>query len=319
MKDEAKGKMIDILLATYNGEKFIKELLDSLLRQKCKEDFCIRIRDDGSKDTTCKILREYENQYPEKIFVEENPIPTGSAKCNFFKLLEDAKGDYVMFCDQDDIWEEHKVQITIDAMKKQEKENGIHPILVCTDLKIINEKKEILSSSFRTYMNLEKDGKLRRLILQNNVTGCTMMVNQPLLNLMKRQVKVEHILMHDHYAAILALMLGKIVYLDEAPILYRQHADNSVGAKDAKSISYLFGRWKRGKKQYQKDLFASARQVKEILRCFSNEKMDENSRKLLEEYAKIEKMGKLQRICFYLKYKVFKYGWIRCVMGFVWG
>ncbi|MBQ3512621.1 MAG: glycosyltransferase family 2 protein [Lachnospiraceae bacterium] len=311
--------MIDILLATYNGEKFIKELLNSLLVQKCEEDFCIRIRDDGSKDATFKILTEYQQQYPEKIFVKENSAPTGSAKCNFFKLLEDATGDYIMFCDQDDIWEEHKVQITIDAMKKQEKGNSTCPLLVCTDLKIINEKKEILSTSFRNYMNLEGDGKLRRLILQNNVTGCTMMVNKPLLNLMKRKVKVEDILMHDHYAAILASLFGNIVYLEEAPILYRQHADNSVGAKDAKSLSYLLGRWKRGKKQYQKDLFASARQVKEILNCFSHEKMDENSRKLLEEYAKIEKMGKLQRMHFYLKYKVFKYGWIRCVMGFVWG
>lgn len=311
--------MIDILLATYNGEKFIKELLDSLLKQKCEEDFCIRIRDDGSKDATCKILKGYQKQYPEKIFVERNLIPTGSAKCNFFKLLEDAKGEYVMFCDQDDIWEERKIQITIDAMKQKEKVAPTRPVLVCTDLKIINEKKEILSASFRRYMNLEKDGKLRRIILQNNVTGCTMMINRPLLNLMKKEVRVENILMHDHYAAILALLFGELIYLDASPILYRQHADNSVGAKNAKSFSYLFSRWKKGKKQYRKDLFASARQVNEILNCFANEKIEESSRKLLEEYAKIEEMGKLQRIRFYLKYKVFKYGWIRCVMGFVWG
>lgn len=311
--------MIDILLATYNGERFLAELLDSLMRQKCDEDFIIRIRDDGSKDSTCEIIKEYQKKYPKKLFLEENTVPSGSAKSNFFKLMGDAKGEYIMFCDQDDIWEENKIQITLDAMKKKEREKGNIPVLVCTDLKVMDENQTILSPSFRRYMNLRADGMLRSLILQNNVTGCTMMVNQPLLTLMKRKVKVENILMHDHYAAILALMFGELVYLDETPILYRQHSKNSVGAKDAKSISYLFSRWKQGKKQYQKDLFASARQVNEILICFSKEKFEESSRKLLEEYAKIEKMDKLHRIHFYLKYNVYKHGWIRCVMGFVWG
>ena len=311
--------MIDILLATYNGEKYIKELMDSLMLQKCEEEFCIRIRDDGSKDATVKILLEYQRRYPKKILIEQNIVPTGSAKYNFFKLLEDAQGEYIMFCDQDDIWEENKIQITLDAMKAKETEKCGCPKLVCTDLKVIDEKKNVLADSFWNYMNLEAGGKLRRLILQNNVTGCTMMVNRTLLTLMKKKVKIDNILMHDHYAALLALLFGEIVYLNEAPILYRQHTANSVGAKDAKSISYLLERWGRGKKKYQKDLFASARQVNEILYCFSDEKFEESSRKLLEEYARIEKMDKLQRIHFYFKFKVFKYGWIRCIMGLIWG
>ena len=98
---------VEILMATYNGEKYIGEQIESILSQSYT-NWIIRISDDCSKDKTAEIIKKYAEEYPEKIEIIENKSPSGSAKNNFFRLLGISTGEYIMCCDQDDIWKENK-------------------------------------------------------------------------------------------------------------------------------------------------------------------------------------------------------------------
>ncbi|MCL2884649.1 MAG: glycosyltransferase, partial [Oscillospiraceae bacterium] len=142
--------MIDILLATYNGQAFLPAQLDSLLHQTY-QDFLIHIRDDGSADATLQIIEQYKTNYPGKISVLENPIPSGSAKSNFFHLLNEAdmSGDYFLLCDQDDVWNPDKVELTLREMTKLEATYGTQtPLLIHTDLAVVDQSLRPLARSF---------------------------------------------------------------------------------------------------------------------------------------------------------------------------
>ena len=124
---------IAILLATYNGEKYIQEQLDSLLDQSY-QDFKIYIHDDDSKDMTVDILMKYKKMFPKKIKILEGKS-TGSPKNNFLYLLGNVDAEYYMFCDQDDFWKKDKVQKTYDKMIENEEKNKSKPILVFSDFR----------------------------------------------------------------------------------------------------------------------------------------------------------------------------------------
>ncbi|MBQ7192792.1 MAG: glycosyltransferase, partial [Synergistaceae bacterium] len=122
---------IDILMATYNGQKFIAEQLDSIFSQTF-QDFRLIVRDDGSTDNTCAILEEYSAKYPGRIKIIHDEAVCKSATKNFFEILKHAEADYVMFSDQDDVWLKYKVQITLDYMKETERKNPGKPVLIFT-------------------------------------------------------------------------------------------------------------------------------------------------------------------------------------------
>lgn len=324
--------MVDILLAAYNGEKYISEQLESILCQTYS-DIRILIRDDGSTDHTLDIIRTYEQKEPERIHVFENHPATGSAKANFFRLLQDADSDYIMFCDQDDIWNSDKVELTLNRMRELEVEAASEqkadneraeiqmqmPLLVHTDLNVVDEKGKLLAASFQQYMNLPVEKSLRQLIIQNYVTGCTVMINRCLAEYMKRTEQVEQVLMHDHWAALIASVFGKMAYLDVPTIGYRQHGNNSVGAKDARSISYLYGKFRKGKRQFRRELLHSAGQAGYFIRLYGPLPSHAEETEMLTAYAGLGTMNKRQRIRFYVHYRVFKQGMIRRTMQILWG
>ena len=120
---------IDILLAAYNGERYIAEQLDSLLSQTF-QDFRILIRDDGSSDNTPAIIEEYSRKYPGQVEIVHDDVVCKDPVKNFFELLKHARADYVMFCDQDDVWLPKRVQATYDRMKEVERDNHGKAVLV---------------------------------------------------------------------------------------------------------------------------------------------------------------------------------------------
>ena len=128
--------MVEILLATYNGKKYLKQQLDSLLNQTF-EDFKIIIRDDSSKDKTMDIIMEYKEKYPEKIKVIEDDVKCGSSVSNFMQLIKHATAPYIMFCDQDDYWLPNKIEISLKKMRQEENDKN-KPILIYTDYKVVD-------------------------------------------------------------------------------------------------------------------------------------------------------------------------------------
>ena len=221
---------IEVLLATFNGARFLRSQIESILGQSWQA-LRILARDDGSTDETGNLLAEYAERFPKRFRVLATDEPTGSAKLNFKKLLGHSTARWVAFADQDDVWRPEKLQLCAAAMERLEHKYGMDkPLLIFSDLEIVSETLETIHHSFWAHEGFvpATAHRLERLLLQNVVTGCTMLINRPLVEM------AEHMppeaLMHDQWIALLACLFGKADSLPQPLVRYRQHADNVVGA-----------------------------------------------------------------------------------------
>ncbi|MEP7729347.1 glycosyltransferase family 2 protein [Marinomonas primoryensis] len=230
--------MIQILLATYNGEKYLANLLDSLVAQTYQY-WELLIHDDGSVDKTFDVLLSYQERYSDRIKILDDGIVMGNARDNFAHLLTISTADYVMFCDQDDVWLPEKIEKTFHKMQELEHCHGSLPILVHTDLMVVDESLVCIASSMFDYQGLNKSTKgLLQVLAKNSVTGCTMMVNRQAI-LVSTPI-LPSAIMHDWWMAANVVKVGGVVeFVDEALIHYRQHSVNSVGAKKQSFIGFF--------------------------------------------------------------------------------
>lgn len=299
-----------ILIATYNGEKYLEEQIQSILDQSYS-DWSIFIHDDGSTDNTNTIIDLYVDKYPTRIFRVKGKS-CGCARNNFFFLTENVEAEYYMYCDQDDIWLPDKIQKTYNRMKKIEDKSI--PTLVYTELSVVDNNMEMIAERMSSYQNLDcNNNKLNRLLIQNVVTGCTMMINRSLRDIMIRYKDVQNIRMHDWWAALIASAVGKISYIDEPTILYRQHLGNSVGAQNDNNIMYQVDRIKKSElmRKSIQSTYIQARELGGVL------EVDESH--LILQYANCKNMGKLKRLLFYFRNDIFKTGIARLVGQIVLG
>lgn len=215
---------IDILLATYNGEKYLKEQLDSILNQTYT-NFRLIISDDNSKDKTINILKEYEEK-DKRIKVYTRNENLGAIK-NFEFLLEKVQSNYYMLSDQDDVWYKNKIEECYNHIKKEDAD------LVFTDLEVVDKKLNTINKSFNNQMNLtrkiQKTKEYEMLYLYNCVTGCTIIANKRMLNQILPFPKNNKYILHDHWIGLITSLKGKISYINKPYIKYRQHEDNVVG------------------------------------------------------------------------------------------
>lgn len=224
------SKKCAILMATYNGQRFLQQQLDSLLTQTYS-DFSIQIRDDGSTDSTVDIIKMYAAEHPNRIHLDGVNKSTIGPRANFSRLLEKTDADYIFFCDQDDIWLPEKLEVLQQRLVAMESKHGDSaPLLVHSDLEVVDEHLNILDSSFWHYQHLcpEKMQTLNRLLVQNCVTGCAMAINRTLANFGPIP---EEAIMHDWWLALIATAAGHIQHEPRSLTKYRQHNSNDTGAK----------------------------------------------------------------------------------------
>ena len=314
--------MIEILLAAYNGEKYIKKQIRSILANS-EQDFHITVRDDGSSDRTAEIVQKLADKYPDKLTLVKDGKPTGSAAGNFMEMVRTLPEDteYVMFADQDDIWSRYKIGDSLFLIKDMEQAYGTEaPLLVHTDLMVVDENEQIISRSLIEYMQLPYKDDLKHLLLQNSVTGCTILMNNALLKLLKRACDSDEIIIHDHYAAVLAAAFGHVGCVRIPTVKYRQHGDNEVGASDAKSLSYKMRRLKRGKKEFANSMDAGYKQAALLVSLYPEEvaKMSEADRELLTGYAELIKKTHKERVKFFRKHEMYKRSFSRMIMQMIW-
>lgn len=308
--------MIEILLATYNGERFLPEQIESILAQSYR-DFKISASDDDSEDYTLEILRGYENASGNKIKVTVSS--SHSARENFYNLLDNADADYICLSDQDDYWETDKLEKSLNAMKIFEDEYGSDiPILIHSDLEItddnlvhkgrmrdVNGIKKFLKNAVKIQGNeklyrINNKRNLARLLVENNITGNTVIFNQALLKLYRRP-KIS--LMHDWWLGILAYTFGRVGYIDEELVKYRQHEYNELGVKSLSLKERM-----KNKEKIRKNYDAMFSQVEEFLRLYSNEiisaKMDVY--KVLKAFYDIKNKNRILKVIDICKYGFFK-------------
>lgn len=245
--------MIAILLSTYNGEKYIKEQIESILKQDF-HNFELFLRDDGSTDSTRSIIQHYVSRYSNVHFLKD--VDNVGAAISFMALLKYVEADYYMFCDQDDVWIKDKVSKSILKIKELEIKKYI-PVLVFSDAKVVDEKLNILSESFWKYNKAFPQilfSNPEFISVFNCSPGCTMIFNHEL----KKHLTDYNgdILMHDWYILIKAFQVGIVDYINEPLMLYRQHSQNVVGAHKISIKTFLYR------------IFSLPKTVKEQLKTF---------------------------------------------------
>lgn len=233
---------IEVLMAVYNGSAYIREQIDSILNQTY-ENWHLTISDDGSTDGTDLIADEYAAKYPEQITRIYSGVRFGNARDHFMWLSENCTSRYMLYSDQDDVFNPEKMSRLMDAMQNAERQWGRDlPILVFSDQMVVDEKLNVIEPSLMRCQKQAFDSfDYHALLIQNVVTGGAMMVNRPLCSLAVQCRSRERIIMHDWWMAATAARFGKIIYLDEPLSLYRQHGGNSVGAKRVGSAGYIAG------------------------------------------------------------------------------
>lgn len=212
MTENLGNETVDILIATYNGEKYIRAQLLSLLYQSYR-DIRIIVHDDGSSDKTVEIVREIAKIDKRVVFIEDG-ITLGSAAKNFMHVLKYSKSDAVMFCDQDDIWFDNKVEVMLQALNEKFDRK---PHVILSAATWWHPERGVEGDSLARYK-----GKLSTYLFSNGgIQGCSTIFNKSVRDLMLRWK--GDLLMHDHLLGLLSLTIGDLTFVSRSLMLYRRH------------------------------------------------------------------------------------------------
>lgn len=295
---------VAILLSTYNSGCYLADQIKSIFSQTYK-NWKLYIRDDGSTDGTVNLIEKYANQDDRIEFINSNSIKNIGVIKSFFYLLNRSDADFYMFCDQDDVWLNNKVEISVKAIL--EKGQPEIPVLVHTDLKVVDKDLNVISNSFIKRQRLKKTNKLSNLLVQNNVTGCTVLINNKLKKLLA--TIPNGVMMHDWWMALVATSLGKVFFIDQPTILYRQHGNNAVGSRNIIQKVFLGYRLRTIKS----DLINILNQDSLFLKKYSK-KLTVDQKSLVKKVVDLLTYSPFHRINIVNKYDIKKSGALRCLL-----
>nr|WP_213086810.1 glycosyltransferase family 2 protein [Streptococcus zalophi] len=211
-------------MATYNGEKFLAEQIESIQKQTFKE-WTLLIRDDGSSDTTRDIINDFIKTDSRIRLIHQDKFDNIGVIKSFYTLVKHEPADFYFFSDQDDVWLEDKLEVTLAKAKTYPTNK---PLLVYTDLSVVNQDLEMMAESMIKKQSHHANTTLHQELTENTITGGTMLINHELA---EKWIVYDDILMHDWYLALIASATGNLVYLDQSTQLYRQHDNNVLGAR----------------------------------------------------------------------------------------
>jgi glycosyltransferase involved in cell wall biosynthesis len=220
---------VQILLSTWNGERWLPELLESL-RWQTFQDWQLLVRDDGSSDQTLRILLEWQDANPDKVAgILSDGVHLGSTQ-SFSRLVEFSVAPYLLFCDQDDVWFPEKVELQYIRLRSLQGEYGEEtPLLVHSDLAMVDHKRQLLSVSFWEYRGFDVGQARRAYLLDNVVTGCATAFNRAAADL-AFPLPVQA-MQHDRWLALVCAWFGHVRAIPHPLLLYRQHEGNALGAE----------------------------------------------------------------------------------------
>lgn len=290
---------IDILMATYNGEKYIKEQIDSILNQT-HQDFRLLISDDCSQDGTRQILKEYvEKDNRVVVFLQTKNL--GVVK-NFEYLMEKVENEYFMFSDQDDIWQNDKIKRSIEQIIKTNSD------LVYSDLEVVNQDLDVLYQSYWKLKGFDKKVKkyndFKSLYLNNFVTGCTMLVKSKWLEKILPLPHKSKYILHDYWTALVVSKFGKMTYLDQPLVKYRQHFGNNIGSKKRSDQIKDFSQMRELFIDVKKDHFKTLIQNADV---WEDEKLADLGKQSLQYFEALKQVKKASFKNSSLFWKLYKY------------
>ena len=300
-------------MATYNGEKYLNEQLDSIFAQT-NGDWKLLIRDDGSVDNSLDIIEEYTIKYPDRIMVVTDEDGRIGPCMSFARLLDRANTEYITFCDQDDVWLPDKIEVSISCIRDLEKQHGhITPLLVHTDLMVVNSRLQLLAESFWKYQKVKPEfTTLNRAMVQNVVTGSTVMMNRSLVDL--ATPIPDTAIMHDWWVTLVASAFGNVNTHDKATVLYRQHEKNKLGAQRF-GIKYVTSCLVTIK-EIKKSILCAQTQAMSFLERYQN-RLSVEDKEMAGAFVTLKEYGFIRRRYLILKYQLFKNNFLKNV-GMFW-
>ena len=254
------NSLVSVVMATFNGDKFLREQIESILSQSYSPIELI-VFDDCSTDRSFEILEEYQNRG--LLSAYRNPSNLGYVK-NFEKAIQKANGEYIALADQDDVWFPSKIEILVQEIGSN--------LLIHSDASLINELGDEIASSFEDFASkMTVPDSFSEAVLNGAVTGCTCLFKKELLE--TALPFPDGLYIHDKWLGVLAFHQGGIKYIKKPLIAYRQHYQNSIGANQTSTSLWdrILRFLKRGKVNYQYEAFRSYLQ-KERLFVFQVQK-----------------------------------------------
>ena len=267
-----ENKKIDILMATYNGEKYLVEQLDSIINQTY-HNWNLLIRDDNSTDKTLEIIQNYHKKDKRIKILKDNKGNLGIVR-NFEELLKSSESEFIMFSDQDDIWVENKLDMYLKMIEKiKNKGFMIHSDAILFD----KNKSNILKDTFISKKAINRG--LKNVFFNYFVQGATILISKEIKNFILPFPK--EVYLHDRYIHLISELFFERIFVNKALIYYRQHGDNQIGAKN--TIRELLS------KRYfdERD-----RQLIKVIYNKYGSLLTEDKKKLIEEYFKITDIKK---------------------------
>jgi glycosyltransferase involved in cell wall biosynthesis len=298
---------VDILLATYNGGRFLAEQLRSIELQT-HGAWRVIARDDGSTDDTRALLAGFRSRHPAMVDLVEDDGSRLGATGSFHRLLQNSKGEYVLFCDQDDVWSATKIERLLGLMRTHERE-GV-PFLVHSDMEVVDQGLQPLAASFWRYQFINPANcQCSRLLVQNVVTGCACLFNAALRRA-ALPIPPEAI-MHDWWLALVAAAVGEIRWTRETTVRYRQHGGNDTGAKHWGS-AYILGQASEffHRRTFREKVFAYRQQAAALVR-HEGLVTPGHTRTALREFATLHTRSYPKRIGVLLRHRILMTGLIR--------
>ncbi len=281
-----------VLMSVYNGEKYLREQLDSILQQDYS-DVAILARDDASGDTSTGILKQYATERDEvKWYSGEN---CGAWK-SFMDLVKAAplEYDYYAFADQDDVWLPNKIRVAVERLQEMGQKYGKDiPLQYGSNITPVNEKLEKID----TGIDLNNyNASFGSAMVQGITSGLTCVFNKAALLRMQQAANVEFMIMHDWWLYLVVSCFGKVYYDNNSHVLYRQHGKNVCGARTSRleRIKYRITHfWERS--------HSVPRQMQEFIKCYKD--IPKENLRLAQIVAGAEKdYGK--RICLVKEKKI---------------
>ena len=305
---EIDKPLITIVMAVYEPNmQWLKEQLLSLEAQTYPNLELI-IRDDCSPtvpfEQICECAATCIRSFPYEISRNERNVGSNQT---FEWLTQQARGEYIAYCDQDDVWLPEKIAHSVEAVKRAEAQSPNVPIALFGDARVVDDSLQQLHPSFQQMSGYHTDAlDVAHLLMENKLIGCTMLFNRALRDKLTDTIP-DGLRMHDWWIALIASAFGRIIYLDEPLLLYRQHTGNVVGGSSRSH--YITNRVKHLTAQRQV-LYDTCKQAEVFLTIY-NDQLTETQKRLVSLFAGLPSANWFTRRYLILRYHFLKSGLLR--------
>ena len=301
--------MIEVVMATFNGARWLPDQLASIRAQSLRADR-ILVRDDGSSDATCHVL---EHAAADGLPIKVLPAHEGhmGAVASFGCLLGQTQANYVLLADQDDLWHPQRVRRMVAAVQEAERSTPARPVLAFSSVKLMDDAGKVLDRDLWRFrrMDSSKMCDFPTCYQTGGIPGCAMLLNRALID--KALPIPRQALMHDFWLHLVAAAFGRVIHVQEAWTYYRLHDSNAVGLLDSSPRALLNWALRRPVASLR-HVSAQLRRSQEQAHAFLDRYKDELHPHLAQEvqaYANLDHVPYLRR-----RITALRHGWRRADM-----